>query len=134
MLEWVEDVHRKFLHRNLLYKMDYKAWMIVILKATVPGQHEPPCYQFAMEGLPGETTSTFVRPYAIRAATGIAARTFWTRTGLLRLSHMTYLRTRRVSSISQKQTVCSAFSQWACALGAEKGEKRMDVHVMAFFP
>jgi hypothetical protein len=53
MLEWVEELHQKFAHRGLLRGMDYQAWMIAILKAIVPRQHEPPRYQMATEKMPG---------------------------------------------------------------------------------
>jgi len=67
---WVRDLRSKLAGRRLLEGMTVDAWLIVLLHSLSPESHQPPRYQLVLKKVWKQDSNVFVRPYAVRAASG----------------------------------------------------------------
>ena len=68
--DWVYKLRDRLKGRSLLNGMTIKAWLAVIMHALRPESHVLPRYQVVLEKDHGQGPTDFVRPYAVRAASG----------------------------------------------------------------
>jgi hypothetical protein len=114
--------------RRLLEGMTVDAWLIVLLHSLSPESHQPPRYQVVLEKGWDQSSNVFVRPYAVRAASGHSSIDILDPEMIAATIPQVI-----VSYISEMNHLLSIFRH-GLQPGGEQKFSRMDVHFMAYFP